>query len=419
MEKILSFIDVKVIERDVKCWFIRSERGVLYDEYSRNHYVSLGWNYVTKEKLSDMSKNAHQIMDALLDEYKENSNQITKIINKCKSFTLEMKEGDYIIFPNQGSTKYTVGTLKTYFEGNKSKLYSSSRDFEISSEFPDISKWSIAEELEMVSMMKMPDYIPVDSPYLKRWSFEKIAELNYKTIHPKLFISLRNPSSITNLTENRDLFFSSIYPVFHIDDKLSFTFNVTNTERIDAIDINRFTGTIVNLLHDEADNSNIEISQRMSVSSEGPIIFDVHYAAIGSPEWLRLVLAFAMISIMLGGTYKFFGIEITSPGIVSIWKTITQTILENKKMKLSLAKEQHEFDMSRRNEKQEYLEENFEDFIEVLERKGYYLEAKSKEAMLDSILESSKSLEINTTDVSKVIHIDKLRSAIEYDKSSE
>lgn len=405
MDKILEFIDVKIIENDVKCWFIRSESGILYDDYSRNQYVSLGWNYLTKERLSDMSKNRNHIKDILQDEYKEKSNQVTKIINKCSSFIFEMKAGDYIIFPNHGSTKYTVGILKSYFEGNKSKLYRGSREAEVSRQFPDISKWSIAEELSMVSMMKAPDYTPIDSPYLKRWSFDKITELSYKTIHPKLFISLRNPSSITNLTENRDLFFSSIYPIFHIDDKLSFTFNVTNKDRINAIDINRFTGNIVNLLSREVEDTNIEISQKMSVSSEGPIIFDAHNVPIGSEEWLKLITLFILIAFAIGGTYKFFGVEINSPGVVGLWKTITQTIHINKMNNLERDKAKYEFTKLKREDAVSEEAEEIDSAIEFLRKKGYIIEAESKEAMLEIISESSKSLEIETDSLATVINL--------------
>ena len=417
MEEIHNFVDLKTIHSDVNCWFIRTESGVLYNEYSNNQYISLGWNYLVKEKLQNSDKFEVDIRNVLEGDYREKKNQITKIINKCKNFALVMKPGDYIIFPNQGSTKYTIGILDKYFEGSKNDLLEMRGKLTDIESFSNIKNWSISEELSAIKDLQNSEADIIDSPFLKRWSFNKVAELSYTRIHPKLFISLRNPSSLTNLTENRDLLFSSIYPIFQMDNKLSLTFDVTSQERINAIDINRFTSTIVNLISNEIDGTDIEITQRSSVSSEGSIILDIINILPGSIEWFKITILFGIVStVIMGGTYKVPGFEFSTPGLINIWKMLSAAIIENNKEKLDLEVKQYEFQLRKTEDQKRLISADVEKAIQLLNREGFSVEAQSMEAMLSSIGESSLSLEIDTEKLAKVIDLEKLRSKLKDDK---
>lgn len=434
MERRTELVNVQIIDDATNCWFVRSESGKLYHEYTQNEYISLGWNYLTKEKLLNLNHSEENIRDVLLDQYNENQKQLTKVINKCKMFALEIKKGDYVIIPNGGSTFYTIGIIDRYFEGDKNDLFEAQDKDERVLLPTDLKLRKISEELSDVKAMKESyEEDIIDSPYLKRWTFKTVEILPWKSIHPTLFISLRSPNSIMNLEENRDLFFASIYPIFQLNSNLHFNFNVRKSGDISASDINEFTYSITKLFETELDLSEHALIQKISVSSSGPVIYTIQNLATNPEIWSSGVKLFGVLLIALMG-FKFNGkiptgeLALETPKLLEHMPDVLDSVnkfqmesLEVEMKKLNLAKEKHAFESQKKQESKKEIDElqakrvrdemekqeKLSEALSIVKSAGMVVVPSSNTSYIETIVEKAKNLDIDTERNNKVISIKK------------
>lgn len=388
--KLEDYYDVKRIVESTKYWFIRTEGGSLYNEYRFNEYISLGWNYITKKKLMELDRNEHQIRKILTDEYDEK--QPTRIINQCKSFVFEMKENDYVIFPDEASNNYTIAKLIGYYEE------------EVGLSIEEEKEW-----MENGSKTKSDNILP--SPYQKRWKIEVLNTVASTSVNPQLYIALRSPGSLMNIDKHYEYLLSLIYPVYQIGNTTNITFDVNKTEGISARELNDFTSSLIGIFDYFNESEEVNITQKTSLNSPGSIMLKIEdldfssmadftgmavaSSVLGVPTSM-LAVGIAIVAITGG---EAFGLKL--PGIINVIqearmknRMIDRVDIENEHLKQTYKKQDNN------------LEEQIEGAIDLLIRNGYVVEKKSLESLVQNLGNSAQKLNIETEELSKVVRVD-------------
>ena len=383
-----NYLDVKVIDERTKYWFIRTESGLLYDDYRFEGYISLGWNYISKGKLDALTNTEHHIREILEEEYCEK--QPTRIINQCKSFVYEMKKNDYVIFPDAGSSNYTIGKLVEYYE-------------------EEISITIEEEKLLMDTMSIQKSENNNQSPYKKRWKIDVLNSVSSSSVNPQLYIALRSPGSMMNIDKYYEYILSLVYPVYIIGNTINITFDVKKAEGISARQLNDFTSSIIGVFDYFSSNDKIEIIQKTSLNSPGSIMLKIENSGLKTVADLTgvaiankligipgPVLAIGVLIIAITGG-EAFGLKF--PGII---KAVQDARLKNKEIEKEEIENMHLRSV--------YSNEDNVADIEaakiLLSKNGYSVEKHSIEALAMGLQRSAEELEVETEKLRKVIKVD-------------
>lgn len=55
-------LDIKNIKDSINFWLVRSKGGVFYDEFKREKYIALGWNYIDSKNIYESSEEKLKIL---------------------------------------------------------------------------------------------------------------------------------------------------------------------------------------------------------------------------------------------------------------------------------------------------------------------------------------------------------------------
>eukprot|EP01029_Cantina_marsupialis_P028487 TRINITY_DN776242_c0_g1_i1.p1 TRINITY_DN776242_c0_g1~~TRINITY_DN776242_c0_g1_i1.p1 ORF type:complete len:313 (+),score=32.11 TRINITY_DN776242_c0_g1_i1:629-1567(+) len=116
---IQDFIDkIENEEKERRYWFVRTDNGLYYDTYLANNFIAIGWNHITVDDIVNTSeedikakiaRNSPQKQDQSDISYKM---KISGIYNKIIRFK-ELRKGDIIVIPNEGSGCLAFGEIIT------------------------------------------------------------------------------------------------------------------------------------------------------------------------------------------------------------------------------------------------------------------------------------------------------------------
>ncbi len=114
---IQDFIDqIESEEKERKYWFVRTDKGHHYTTYLENNFIAIGWDYVT---VNDIVNSSVEDIKAKISRHEpikpEQSEisykmKISGIYNKIIRFN-ELKKGDIIVIPNEGSESLAFGEI--------------------------------------------------------------------------------------------------------------------------------------------------------------------------------------------------------------------------------------------------------------------------------------------------------------------
>lgn len=235
---------VPKINEDKGYWFVRTDGGKFFEEYTSKDYIGIGWNEVT---LTDMrNKTSSDIKHKIAqtfgynEELKKGKGKITSIYNKILRFEA-LREGDLIIVPSVDSRRLAFGEIQ---------------DQSIYTEVDDI----------------------VECPYYKRRRVKWLRFEEFKSLDNVFFNIKKSRHSISDIKKYSKYIDVVTNSLFFKNDSAHFVLDITTNEEINIDElVNLITKykEIVNSvnefynLHEDVQSASI----RLNLQSPGNIEF--------------------------------------------------------------------------------------------------------------------------------------------------
>lgn len=320
----LSSFTITQIPDNTRFWMIRTKKGYFYHEFIQKKFVALAWNTITAA--TDFSDAASdRLNDHILLTY-NNIKRPTLVSNKCKSFIHDIKAGDILVIPSEGSQYITFAYAGEYFEED--------------SKTPEL-------EENIISRIEHSDVLidEVSCPFKKRRHITPIRTIRGDEVNHHLYRAISSYHGISSLDGYGSIVLDHIFNCHQFSNQIRLVFHVSKT---DAITSKEFSGFIyaMNCILSSPNMDESAISIQTSVHSVGDIVITLKEAA----TWLsQNYLWFVGIAAVIGGG-KFAGCEL--PGIVKIFSDaislknkrkleqaqIEEKNLENLQKKVDIAK---------------------------------------------------------------------------------
>lgn len=309
--KSLSNYSVPTITDETNFWMVRTKKGFFYREFITNQYIALAWNIIDSSTSMNDTKNLSEHIKQKYPEIK----RPTFVINKCKNFISEIKEGDIILIPSQGTTMVTFARAGKYFEDN-SQTYGKER-----SAILDIENGN-------------SHINDVPCPYKKRRHIEVITTVASSTLNYHLFRAITNYHGISNLKDYASIILNHLYPCYAYNNNLYFTFNVRSDKDLPITEICSFMKSTSDIIIKGMGIPEDNVKTKINLNSPGNIsIILLDAFNFLKDNWQFLVGAVVVIG---GGSIKIGGVSIDSPSVI---KTIKDIV--NFKNSIALENDKH------------------------------------------------------------------------------
>lgn len=367
LDSILNY-EILQIKDDVHFWMIRTKKGYFYDEFINNKFIALAWNIIdSKTNFSRLTNES--LKDNVLLNYSE-IKRPTTVINKCRTFIHEVKEGDYIVIPSARSEYVTFAIAGEYFEENN-------KTYEI--------------EKEIINRIENNDVLinDVACPYKKRRKIKPLLTVKSCDLNGKLFKAITNYHGISNLDDYWRSILSVIYSSYCYKNNFNLVYHINRREPIGPKKLSQLLISTVdcwcNLVDDED-----KISAQINVASPGPVDFSI------VDSWPYIMDAANIVAGLTMGvisTVKPDAIPQLIKNLFSLPASISREYIAKEREKLALEKEKEEKD----SEVEEKQLNNFLKKIEILEKlKGLGVDPEKISHSAISLTETFNYLEVGT-----------------------
>ena len=303
---------ITTIPDETRFWMIRTKKGYFYNEFIKNSFVALGWNIVNSS--SDLSEQSlAELKDYLTYHYGES--RPTGSVNKCKNFMFEIKKGDILLIPNNGSTEITLAKAGEYYEE---------------------PAMSIEHELETIAKIENHEY-EIDSvlcPYQKRRYIDVLCTLDTERLRYRLRRAISSYHGISCFDEYAEDILSCIYDGFTFRGDVLFSINVTKREPIRPREVSKLMYSLTEFFCEIVDE-NI-LSTAINLNSPGKITVKLR-------DGFRLLTAhktflISLFLIVTGGS----GLGFEFPGVLGFIKEAKTMEIEIESKKAELQGKQIE-----------------------------------------------------------------------------
>lgn len=244
---ILNSFKIREINETTRFWMIRTKKGFFFDEFINEKFIALGWNIITFD--TDMG---NQSIDALKQRIRKEYGDSRPMgsINKCKSFIYDIKEGDYIVIPNNGSTKIAFARAGQYFE--------------------DVS-CDIDKEKRIIKKIENNEYeiSEVKCPYKKRRHIEVINIVSVDTLGYGLRRALSSYHGISNFDEYAIDILNGIYDCYTYCGDMHLSVNITKQGELKPREISQLLYALTEIFCGLVDEDSI--STTINLNSPGSI----------------------------------------------------------------------------------------------------------------------------------------------------
>lgn len=302
----LSSIGIDVFKKDRKYWFIRTQSGMYYDDFTKENFVGIEW-----DEISDLNF----IKTASDDEWRikilENYKDVEKpgsIINQIKKFVNEIKAGDIVLIPNYKSRWLAIGEILN----DDIEIFKEDTDFE-----------SILYSLDDNEIKEHKTIIK------KRRKVKWLKEVKRSDWDPYLEPIIHSNSAILD-ADKYALYIDRMLSQFYIKgDEAFLTYKVNKKSNIPYRDMLNFLNNndkLIALFSSNCPNLDLDINDvilKINVQSKGPIQFKGTFKTI------------LISGIIIGGlfgtnfSFNFLGQEfnIETEGLPALIRAITESVV--------------------------------------------------------------------------------------------
>lgn len=275
-------IKIPTIISNRNYWFVRTDKGQLFDEFYFDQFIGIGWNEFS---------NVAQIREVDLDDFKDifktsypKEERPGLACGQMKKFVMEMKVGDIVMIPSEQSERIAFG--------------------EITSE-------------PYIADIQEADYGDEDA----RCSYNKRRRVSWNTVikrdklDPYLFRMMYAHNTITKANDYASFIDRTMDCLYIKDDIGHLVLHVNKAGKIPARILAQLIDRTISLIEDEEGTVDVDtIEVKVNVQSPGPIEF---IAAAGT-----IFLLASIVHYVVGGklelkinSNELFG-KIESEGLV-------------------------------------------------------------------------------------------------------
>lgn len=302
----ITNFSLKKIPSNIRFWMVRTKKGYFYNEFISKKFVALAWNNITitTNLEEDNSEGLNQLISLEYPEIK----RPTLVINKCKSFIYEIKKGDILVIPSDGSKYITFAYAGDYYEEE--------------TKTPEVEK-------KIIGLIEHSEVIinEVNCPYRKRRHITPIRTIKNDELNYHLFKAISSYHGISNFDKYGTIILDHLFNYYTFNENTRLVFHVSKTNSITSTEFSGFLYSMNSILGNMNLDNNI-ITTQASVHSVGDIVFNIYKSL--ADNYLILIA----IAVILGGG-NFLTVEL--PGIPAVLQKILS-------IKTNHQKEQAELD---------------------------------------------------------------------------
>lgn len=283
--------DITNIPVNRKYWLIRTEGGEWFEEFSNKEYISIGWNEVSDEKYCQ-SVNKDEAIRILEEMYPDKA-QHTHTLNTIKRFYNEIKIGDIVMIPSEGSQTINFG--------------------------------EVTSNVEIIQ----PTDTQLDEgacPHIKRRNVKWIKKISKDKLDLKLFKMLQSRHTISNANDYSNEIDSSLYDMYVKGNKTYMSIFVNKESNLSAYYLRTLTNLpwILEKFINDFDYDLKELESTIYIKSPGK----QEIIAKGKKGAKYILWSSIIMTILFGGSVETKVLTVETKGAL---QPLLESQLENKK----------------------------------------------------------------------------------------
>ena len=320
----------------------QNKKRYFYNEFITQRFVALAWNII--DASNSTSLNVESIKALITSRYSDIRRPAT-VINKCRNFIYEIKNGDYIIIPNAGSELITIAIAGDYYE-------EINKTYEI--------------EREVVSQIEKDGIIinEVSYPYKKRRKITPLITLKTSSIDGRLHKAISNYHGISNLDGYWRNILGELYNAYYYKDNVNIVYHIRRTDPIGPRQLSQLLLNSMECWCSVFDEEKISVN--VNVASPGPVDFFITGIL---PQILQRADILAAITVGTMSILKPESIPEFIKNLLSLPARIKKEYISAKREVLQREKEEHTLSSEIELKQLEILEKKL-DIIEKLRCAG-------------------------------------------------
>jgi predicted Mrr-cat superfamily restriction endonuclease len=180
--------EIPIICQSQKVWFFRTKAGRFYNDFRKNSFIALGWDLISPDLITDNKKSKDAKKERIENIYPDEKRP-GLIFGQMDVFYNQMKPGDLVIIPGEGSKEISIGRLGELAES-------------------------------VVRRFDNEDY--PQCTYIHKRNVEWLKQVDaWQDIY--LFKALRAQQTISDITEDAKLVFRNLFPIYISDNLIHLT----------------------------------------------------------------------------------------------------------------------------------------------------------------------------------------------------
>lgn len=254
MGEYLNNVVIPDIPIETNFWLIRTKSGYFYDEFVNEKFVALGWNHITKSTSFD-KKNVEILKDQIKERYGDLRPGVA--VNKCIRFIEEVKPGDYVLIPNVGGSKVTIGILGEYYE----------EDLDYIKELVAIKKIENGES----------EIGKVKCPYRKRRHMEIVMTVSSKRLGYKILKGMSSYHGISDMNDYAIDILNCVYDCYTYKDNMMCSLNIAKKNPIKARELSKLMYGVTELFCDLTDEDLVSVTVNLNSPGKITVVLENGY----------------------------------------------------------------------------------------------------------------------------------------------
>lgn len=215
-------------------WLVRAESGEYYEDFNRGGFIAVGWNSINEQVLEEVGENVNELKSRVENLYK-NDKLPGRTANQIKSFIDELRIGDLVLVPSEGSEYYMLGEITSDLYHEKS--------------------------LDLLDGLGR-------CPFVKRKKVRWIKSFNKKDADSKILKLSYRQQTVNEINEYKTIINRALYDAYIDDDELlHLTYGINIEENINMVMLSQFLFQYTQIYEIIANNHNIDI--KINAQSKG------------------------------------------------------------------------------------------------------------------------------------------------------
>lgn len=304
-KQLLNKLGINIFDKKRSYWFIRTQSGMYYDDFTNENYVGIEW-----DEISDLdfikSATEEEWKSKILSTYKD-VEKPGYIMNQIKRFVIDIKAGDIVLIPNEKSRWLAIGEVID----DSIEIYEEDMDFDAV-----LDSLDECETKANKTIMK------------KRRRIKWLKEFKRSEWDPYLQGIIHSNSAVIS-ADKYDIYIDRMLSQFYIKgDQAYFTYKVNKKDNIPYRDMLSFLNNnnkLIEFFNENYPELNLEIDDlilKINVQSKGPVQFK---------GTVKTILISGLIIGALFGTkfdFKFLGLDLSieTEGLPALIKSVSEAI---------------------------------------------------------------------------------------------